>query len=184
MPLPALLMGSKQTEHFFFRQWLNHSEAKYSFGRLTTDLCSFPFFLVLFSSFFFKPHEWGSNRWRDRVQGWWGRKTCNIYSFASLLSFTVGVEWGSERKNKPAGTRTRASRASFANQSALIGSTSCQGYADSSFLTYLSLSTLASPPVFSLRVNFYSPFTVCLPPSPLVPSAFPLFLSVMWSVDG
>lgn len=40
---------------------------------------------------------------------------------------------------------------------------------------YLSLSTLASPPVLSLSVNFYSPFAVYLPPSPLLPSLpFPL----------
>lgn len=43
-------------------------------------------------------HWWGSNRWRDRVQGWWGRKMYNVYSFASLLSFAAGEEWGSERK--------------------------------------------------------------------------------------
>lgn len=41
---------------------------------------------------------------------------------------------------------------------------------------HLSLSTLASPPVPSLSVNFYSLFAVYLPPSPLLPS--PSFLPV------
>lgn len=92
-------------------------------------------------------------------------------------------EWA---ENKPVGTRTRASRASFTNQSALIGSTSCQGYTDS-LSPYLSLSTLASPPVLSLSVNFYSLFAVYLHASPSLPSPFPSFLPVCnaerWWID-
>lgn len=37
---------------------------------------------------------------------------------------------------------------------------------------YLSLSTLASPPVLSLSVNFYSLFAVYLHASPSLPSSF------------
>ena len=112
---------------------------------------------------------------------------CNVYSFASLLSFTAGAEWGSERKNKPVGTRTRASRVSFTNQSALIGSTSCQGYTDSLSLAIpLYPSTLGSPPVLSLSVNFYSLFR-CLFAPLYCPPPFPSFLPVCnaerWWID-
>lgn len=123
---------------------------------------------------------WARNRWRDRVQGWWGCKMCNVYSLAFFIVFLCGRSEGAAQ-NKRVATRTRASRASFTDQSALIGSTSCQGYADFPCLS-VSISTPDSPPVLSLSVNFYSLFAVYLLPLPLA-FFFPVCNAEWWWID-
>lgn len=98
-------------------------------------------------------------------------------------------EWA---ENKPVGTRTRASRASFTNQSALIGSTSCQGYTDSPLLSpfHLTLPLSIHPclPTCSLAVSHFWLSLCCLfAPLPFTVLPFPSFLSVCnvewWWID-
>lgn len=98
-------------------------------------------------------------------------------------------EWA---ENKPVGTRTRASRASFTNQSALIGSTSCQGYTDSLSLSFPSHPTshyLPLPPhLFSHCQSIFTRLllSICPPPLCCPPCLFP-FLPVCnaerWWID-
>lgn len=122
---------------------------------------------LLYHLFLLLLHWRGSNRWRGSARGWWERKKCNIYSSASLLSrCSKGRGEEEEEESKLVGARTRAPWASFTSQSALIKSTSCRGSAGSLSVTPTVLTPpLVSPPVPTVGVNFYFPFTACLPPS-------------------
>lgn len=131
-------------------------------------------------------HWWGSNRWGDRARGWWECKKCNLYSSASLLSFTAGVCVcvGGEGVGETGRWRTGSSWASFASQSALMESTSYTGFF--SMALFVVTLPLVSTPVSTIGVNFYSPFTACLSP-PSIPALCVSLLSACnverWWID-